>query len=272
MIIKPKRSWFAALCLLFMQVGLVAAEPSEQLNGPDGSNCDGKFVILKMDDLRVKENDNLSKNWLTYIDKVKSLNIKSSMGLIVEEVTKEARPFNETIMSLHKSDQFEVWHHGWDHKRRNLEPNKNNPGEFAGTPYQYQKAHLENGLKYARETLGIEFSAVGTPYNKSDDVFVEILEQTPSLKVWLYCQDDRFSGLCLKRGKSNHLENPIGKVSFSSFLKAYRSSAFPYLVLQGHPDKWSRDSFAEFDRVIDHLKSQNACFVLPSEYYRRLAG
>ncbi|WP_157497720.1 hypothetical protein [Gilvimarinus chinensis] len=268
-------SWLFLGSQLLISAETIFAAPPKSFEVSDvaaSSSCEGKYIILKMDDLRVKENNNLSQSWLAYISKVKELNIKSSMGLIVEEVTKGAAPFNTELMSLHKDERFEVWHHGWDHKRRNLLPKKDNLGEFAGTPYEYQYDHLQKGIVYARDVLGIEFLTVGTPYNKSDETFVKVLHQHPSLKVWLYCQDESFSGLCLKRGPSNHLEDPIGRVSYTSFLTAYASSIHPYLVLQGHPDMWDKESFAQFEKVIGYLKRHKACFVLPSEYYRIRKG
>ena len=223
-------------------------------------------IILKMDDLEYKSAD-FAQKWQRYVDTVRSYNIRSGLGVILDHISESPQLFKDSLSSWHASSIFEIWHHGWDHRRLNLPPDSANEGEFSGTSYAYQKAHLENGIATARQELGIELFSFGAPYNKTDETFTRVLSESESIKVWIYCNDRSFPGLCLVRGRSNKLESSTGVVSFSSFLNGYNANTNPYLILQGHPGKWDDRSFQEFEKVIDFLKKRGHRFVLPYEYY-----
>ncbi len=236
--------------------------------GRSYGQCSGTYIILKMDDVRSNTNDMYNDNWQRYADSIRSYGVKSGMGAVLEDLTTASQTFKDSLTSWHHSDYFEVWHHGWDHKRNNYPPDNNNAGEFSGTPYSYQKDHLEDGMTYAQSELGITLKSFGAPYNQTDNTFLTVLEENSDIKVWLYCNDPTYSGMCLERGSSNQLESSTGVVSYSSFLTAYGANVNPYLVLQGHPGAWDNNSFDEFDQVIDYLKAQGDCFILPYEYYQ----
>lgn len=239
------------------------------INTEEGVGNSKKYVILKMDDLRSNYNRSYNKNWGKFIKTIQNYNIKAGLGIVAVDLSNKAsQKFKDSLTSFHNSKYFEIWHHGWDHKKNNYPPENNNRGEFSGTSYEFQKDHFENSIKYAKSELGIVMKTFGAPYNQTDDVFSKIIKENQDIKVWLYGNNkNSYNGLVLSRGSRNLLESSTGVVSFDSFLRAFENSKTPYLVLQGHPGKWDDESFAQFDQVITYLKAQNVIFVLPYEYY-----
>lgn len=233
---------------------------------PSNSQQEPAIIILKMDDLEYKSPE-FAQNWERYVDTIRSYEINSGLGIIIDQIANSPQTFRDSLSSWDANAQFEVWHHGWDHTKMNLPPDSANQGEFKGTPYEYQKSHLEQGSTTAREELGIEMHSFGAPYNKTDEVFTRVISESETIKVWMYCDDPSYSGMCLARGESNKLESKTGVVSFDSFLLGYNANTNPYLVLQGHPGKWDDNSFEEFEKVINFLKKQNHKFMLPYDYY-----
>ena len=223
-------------------------------------------IILKMDDLEYK-NPSFVQNWERYMDTIRSYRINSGLGVIMDHIAEAPQPFKDSLAAWHLGPFFELWHHGWDHTRLNYPPDLTNKGEFSGTPYEYQKAHFENTISFAHEELGVQLRTFGAPYNQTDEVFARVISESESIKVWMYCKDPSYAGLCLLRGHSNMLESQTGVVSFESFLTGYKANTNPYLVLQGHPGKWDDSSFQAFEKVINYLKDRNHTFMLPYDYY-----
>lgn len=226
-----------------------------------------KYVILKMDDLRANTNHSYNKNWQELVNTIRRYKIKAALGLIAEDLPKASQSYKDSLKQWHDSEFFEIWNHGWNHKRKNYPPYYNNKSEYSGTSYEFQKECFEKSMALAKSELGITMKTFGAPFNQTDDSFFKVIEENKDIKVWLYGRNNSYSGLILKRGTKNQLESATGVVSYNSFLTAFQNNKTPYLVLQGHPGKWDENSFLEFDRVINFLKKQEVIFVLPHEYY-----
>lgn len=232
------------------------------------AQCSGTTIILKLDDVRATSNNTYNSSWQRVADSIRSYNINAAMGPVMIDLTKGSQAFKDSLVAWHNSPHFEIWNHGWTHTRLDFPPDFDNVGEFSGTPYQYQKEHFEWGNQAAKDELGITIRTFGAPYNQTDPTFLRVIEESPDTKVWLYCGDSDYAeGMCLFRGSNNKLESSTGVVSFESFVLAYESNTYPYLVLQGHPGQWSTSSFEEFDKVIKYLKDKGDCFMLPYDYY-----
>ncbi|UOB17804.1 cellulose binding domain-containing protein [Abyssalbus ytuae] len=231
-----------------------------------------KYIILKMDDLRSNSNNTYNANWQRFVDSIRVYNVKAALGLIAKDLVSASQSFKDSLSKWHNEAHFEIWHHGWDHKKNNYPPDNDNIGEFSGTPYDYQKQHFEDAMLYAKNELGIIMRSFGAPYNQTDDTFLSVIEENDDIKVWMYPTSTSYSGLALLRGANNQLESSTGVVSYESFLNAYNSSTADYLVLQAHPGYWNDSSFEQFDQVITFLKNNNVVFVLPYEYYGIVNG
>ena len=47
------------------------------------------------------------------------------------------------------------------------------------------------------------------------------------------------------------------------------TASLPYLLLQGHPNMWGDDVFAEFKKVVEQLEADGWIFTTPHEYYNK---
>ncbi|WP_299108356.1 DUF2334 domain-containing protein [uncultured Winogradskyella sp.] len=266
-----KENFPSALYIDFIRIIETSTSRSIPTNDTKESTKVNKHVILKMDDLRANKKLSYNDNWQRFVNTIRNHKIKAALGIVGEDLPKASNKYKDSLMSWHSSENFEIWHHGWDHKRKNHPPENSNVGEFSGTPYGFQKEHFERSIKYAKSELGIDMKTFGAPFNQTDETFAKVLEENPEIKVWLYGKKNTtYSGLVLSRGAKNRLESSTGVVSFESFLTAYESSKTPYIVLQGHPGKWDEQSFIEFDKVIQYLKKIEVTFMLPYQYYEEL--
>lgn len=236
-----------------------------------GAKKSQKYVILKLDDLRANSNKSYNQNWQRLVNTIREKNIKASLGIVAIDLIKANQVFKDSLSYWHKSPYFEIWHHGWDHKRKNYGDSKDNLGEFSGTPYEFQKEHFEKSMLFANSQLGIVMKTFGAPFNQTDAIFSKVIRENKYIKVWFYPRDKfEYDGLKLYRGRRNLLESRTGVVSYKSFLEAYKNNTTEYLVLQGHPGKWDDKSFSEFDKVVKFLKEKDVVFTLPYEYYTML--
>lgn len=227
-----------------------------------------KYIILKFDDLRGTTNNCYNKNWQKLVNTIRTSKIKASIGIIAKDLVQASQVCKDSITKWHNSPHFEIWHHGWDHKRNNYGANKNNKGEYKDTSYEFQKSNFEKAIQFAKTELNIEMKTFGAPYNQTDSIFSRVIKENKNIKVWLYAKEKfPYNNLKLIRGKNNKLESKTGVVNFDSFLQAYHESKNEYLVLQAHPGMWNSTSFYEFNKVIEFLKKQNVIFTLPYEYY-----
>lgn len=225
------------------------------------------YIILKFDDLKPSKSKCYKKNWQKLVNTLRRLDLKAALGIIPYRLKGATSSCKDSIKNWHKSSRFEIWHHGWNHKK-NYGELKNNIGEFSGTPYSYQKENLEKAIELVKKELDITMTTFGAPYNKTDSIFSRVIRENKDIKIWLYAKDEKpYNGIKLLRGKKNKLESKTGVVSFDKFLKAYNASQAEYLVLQGHPGLWDANSFMEFEKTIQFQKNKGAIFMLPHEYY-----
>ena len=65
-----------------------------------------------------------------------------------------------------------------------------------------------------------------------------------------------------------NIEHPLFKPSAEEFEKGYAKFAGEreYFVIQGHPQHWTDEGFAEFVKIVDFATAQGCAFVLASEY------
>jgi len=260
MILKSYQRFLPILLSLLLVVVLPGYFPLTQ-------NKKKQYVILKMDDLKAENKESFKPQWQQFIDLMERKKIKATIGIINETLETAPDSYIEWIKSKHKSGQIEFWHHGLDHKRNNLDPL--NPGEFDGTPYTYQKEHFEKSMALAKEKLGISYKTFGAPYNKTDESFINVLNENTNISVWFFgdSQAKVHNVLVLERFGIN-LEKKVGDPDFETFHAGYlKNTDKDYLVLQGHPGNWDEVDFNEFQKVIDFLLNKKAMFVTANEYF-----
>jgi len=218
-------------------------------------------VILKLDDLGVKENVCSCSETIEFLI---GKGIKASYGVIANRIDETAKntltPYLEAKNGSGE-DLVELWHHGLDHKRP----------EFEGTSYSYQKEHFDNASSQINNALGIVMHTFGTPFNANDSVTNTVIAENADYRVFLFGKKEgAVSPEILFLTNRVNIEKETGKVDYNLFLENYKEKKDlykDYIVLQAHPNGWKSDKIGELNKIIDYLLQQGCEFVLPYEYY-----
>jgi len=221
-------------------------------------------IILKLDDFQASKGN---CPCLPTMDYLIQKQIKAGFGAVAGKFDSTASGIlNPYLNATNKKGEklFEIWHHGLDHKRP----------EFAGTSYEYQKAHFEQADQLIKKYLGIQMFTFGTPYNASDSITNRVVSEDTNYKVFMYCSviPPTPKGIMYMDHRVN-MENGTGNPEFEYFVANYNKlkSRYPdYITLQGHPNQWTPDKLEQFKKIVDLLISDGCEFVLPFEYYKQV--
>lgn len=147
--------------------------------------------------------------------------------------------------------------------------------EFSGTPYAYQKAHLDSSTKVIMGKLGIRMHTFGAPYNQIDTTFIRVFSEDTSYKVLLFGQLSPAAGSNQVNLKNRvNIESATGVPDYATFIADYtakKSTFTDYMVMQGHAYAWTTDAKqTEFRKIITYLLGDSVLFSTPLEYYRYL--
>ncbi|GAT33594.1 peptidoglycan/xylan/chitin deacetylase, PgdA/CDA1 family [Terrimicrobium sacchariphilum] len=224
------------------------------------------YVILKLDDVT-----NGTPQWKRTLDYLKSKNIKSSAGIICNSLESGKQAYYDWLKEVQQSGVVEFWLHGYDHKQWKEEGK--DVWEFSGPSYEQQKEHIAKSQQLARQILGAPFAAFGAPFNKTDEATVKALAEDPDIKIVLYGNTKDAAALpgklILDRTEMN-IEAPLflpnsQKVKHDYEVMAGTRDCF---VIQGHPNQWTDERFAEFQKLVEYLQSQGVVFTTPTEYLK----
>lgn len=241
----------------------IAANPYRGKNPPK--------IVIKLDDLK-PTNGGVHPRWIKVADFAKQKGIKVGFGIIAQSMVGDSPEFVRWVREAHDAGRIEFWQHGWDHGQRT--DNGKPIQEFNGETYEYQKQHMTDANKLAREKLGFPFVSFGAPFNATDANTVKVLVEDPDIKVWMYGDAQNPAGkTVLERSYAVSLENPTLIANYGAFLEGYaHSRGAEYFVLQGHPAGWSDDRWNEFVKIVDFLIAQKADFVFASDLAAKPAG
>jgi len=221
-------------------------------------------IILKLDDFEVRNGVCPSTLTLEYLVRNK---IKAGLGFIANRMDGSAfKTLSYYLVSTNYNgeDLFEVWNHGLDHVRP----------EFFGTGYDYQKTHFDQASKIIEDLLGVKLHTFGMPYNESDSVTNKVISEDKDYKIFLFSkvEPSPSSGIINLTNRTN-MENGTGNPEYSYFVENYnkfKDKYTDYMILQGHPNKWTAAELDQFKQIVVFLTAQGCEFVLPYEYYRSI--
>jgi peptidoglycan/xylan/chitin deacetylase (PgdA/CDA1 family) len=241
----------AATLMLLSSAGAALAEE------PAPPPARQQLILLKADDF------GRSAPWQRYVSYIRDNNLKASLGIICRSLEKDDPKLVAWVQELLKTEQFDFWHHGYDH-RLNFKEGDRTLCEFRGTPYEQQLDHFDRACTLAREKLGIKFQVFGAPGNAVDDTTARVLAQHPEIKGVFYGPAKVTTAHVFQRWAN--LEMPTFVPNSAGFIERYKWNASrPYLALQMHPGNWNDERFAEFEKIIAFLKTQNVRFVTAAE-------
>ena len=225
------------------------------------------YIIIKADDL-ITRNDSIAPQWQRFVDFIEARKIKASIGIIANSLEGDSPHYFQWIKDCNATGDFEFWNHGYDHKT--WTENGRVLKEFAGPSYAQQKEHLDKSEQLAREKLGFAFTSFGAPFNATDNNTVKALQENPDIKTWLYGDPKTPAGkVVLDRVPQVNIEVTTFVPDALKFAENFnRFSDRDFFVIQGHPEHWSDERFAQFVQIVDFLTQSGAIFVTPSEYVK----
>ena len=219
------------------------------------------FIIIKADDLR-----GVTPKWQKFVDATRARGICASIGIIADSLEADNPSYFQWIKEQNASGQIEFWNHGYNHKK--WTENGKQVLEFSGTSYQLQKEHLESANRLAREKLGFAFQTFGAPFNATDANTAKALAENSEIKVWLYGKrGDTAQKLVIDRISQANIEAPIFQPNALKLAQGYNQ--FPeqeVFAIQGHPNAWTAEGFAQWTQILDFLFDAKAVFVTPAQY------
>ncbi|HEY9249433.1 MAG TPA: DUF2334 domain-containing protein [Rariglobus sp.] len=225
-------------------------------------------VVLKLDDLATG-GGNVPRNWKRITDFALERKIKLSVGIITQSLETANPSYIGYIRDLRKTGLIEFWFHGYDHKM--WEEGGQKLQEFKGTSYERQKDHFVKSQALAKEKLGFAFTTFGSPFNGFDENTFKVFAEDPDMKVFLYAtpaDQAKIPGkVILERVGWVNIEDPLFVPNADKFIAGYLKNAKgrSYYVIQGHPNQWNDERWAEFVRLVDYLQQNHIPIVTPTE-------
>lgn len=246
----------------WLAIGLASFAPLR------GAEATSPRVVLKLDDMRADSAGAVPQRWVRVIDLVEKRKLRASVGVICDSLEADRPRYLTELKRLAASERFELWHHGYDHRKREVEGRA--LLEFQGEDEARQREHFERGSRLAREKLGLVFTTFGAPFNATDAATTHVLAEHPEITVWLYGDAKAPAGKRVAaRVPGVNIEQPVHVPNLAALKagleKRPREACY---VIQGHPNSWDDAAFAEFVRILDFLTERGATFLLP----RELAG
>ena len=231
-----------------------------------------RIAIIKADDVR-----GLAPQWDRFIALAREKQVKVSLGVIGNSLEKDPKgAYARWLADLAKAGDVELWHHGWDHAKNDV--NGVTVFEFNRSGLAHQKAHLQKTQSLLLEKAGVTLTTFGSPNNAMDADTASALNALPAL-TGVFCNVNEAVCTPLLRGKVlmpmtlRGEADGTGKPNFEKFKAAYaqRPAGLAFAAIQFHPPFFNEQAFAEFSQIIDFLKAEGWTFVLPADYLRSQA-
>lgn len=202
--------------------------------------------------------------WKKFTDFVVEKEIKASLGLIGNFLENNNIGFISYTKKLLQTGFFEIFNHGYDHKRIILDQETGVEScEFKNTQYEYQKSHILKTQELVKNKLKLNIHTFGAPENAIDDTTNRVISEINNIKVWYFGLNNS-DKLTLPR--VSNIEFPFFHPNYLKFKANYNCDK-PYLVLQIHPTSWNKKRFDEFKKIIEYLIAMDVTFINPYEYY-----
>lgn len=234
-----------------------------------------RYVMLKLDDFNASKPAKGVHPWYRRVaDFLKGKNLKAGFGVVVNSL--EGADNAEWIKWVQENSEdnggsFEFWNHGWNHAMNFDFEGQKIASEFQTPSLAYQRENLNKSQSLFQEKTGLTFHSFGSAGNGFNEHTSVVLAEHPEIEVWMYGNGKSPAGK-LVLGRPLNLEYAVGKVGLQEFLKAYqhhRTDLRNGVVLQGHPNMWNDDVFAEFKKVVEVLVEDGWTFTTPHEYYTK---
>jgi len=223
-----------------------------------------KIAIIKADDVTDKYD---MSPYQRFIDLSKAKGVKVSMGIECKAFGTYRTNFRNFLVTNPNLVDVEYWHHGWDH----------DPADYAGTGYDYQKAHFTDSENAMHTNIGDWPLAFGPPGNAYDTDTVRVMNESDHMRLMFvrstHPQIDPSKVLVpIVTGEPNPLGT--GYNVYSSTVNADIDGRSGTIAVQFHPGSFvlhdGLDDLIEYGLILDHLLATGWTVMLPSEYVASL--
>jgi peptidoglycan/xylan/chitin deacetylase (PgdA/CDA1 family) len=226
-----------------------------------------------MDDLTQRgadpaKGEAVSSRFVTFVETLRRLNVKAALGIIGNSLADGSPEYFAWIKAVHAEGIVEFWNHGYTHAEQPRE-NGRRRTEFTGASLEEQTESFAKTQRLAKEKLGFDLKAFGSPFNQVDATTEKVLDAFPEVTSWFYGRGrPNPSRRILERRMD--LEVPVMQPNSAQLIDAYNQYGkdLQYIVLQGHPNGWGGKQLAEFTKAVEFLKAQGCTFMTPSEFLR----
>jgi peptidoglycan/xylan/chitin deacetylase (PgdA/CDA1 family) len=226
-------------------------------------------VLVKADDLTYywKDASQLHPRWIAFFDLIRQEDAKAALGVEGWSLDQGKDGYFQALKSLVRDGRFELYDHGYTHSLAGADSSWQATAEFKGTPYEFQKSHLELTQRLIREKIGVTCIAFGAPGNAVDGATVRAVDEDADPKIWFFGLPGTTKHVISTRSPC---EPSPGKPDFDELVAGYRPDA-KLLVLQIHPGSWlNPEDLDNFRQIPEFLRSKRAVFITPSEYLERI--
>jgi hypothetical protein len=229
-----------------------------------------QFIILKCDDMAfadwLPDTYYMRGGWKAYLDYMEyEAYEKSSIGLLTGTLEAANAAYKNHLIGIDSRGYFELWYHGHDHEN------------FTTFTAQEQLDLLTLGNNLAESELGVTLYGFGSPGNQNNADTVLAMNQCPEKKYYFFGPAG-FNGLSFVNSTLDRImvETAEQHIDYAMYLTEYAASVDEKCqIIQIHPPWWENDGpgyydMVEWDKIIQHLKSEEVTIILPYEYYRLL--
>lgn len=212
-------------------------------------------IIFKADDL-----NGLTENVKKLDRFVLSENICVSWGIIGTSLDNPTDDYIKFVKDRLDSKNYHFFNHGYLHLWKG-------EYEFYAKNYNEQHEYIKKTQDLFLKNLGTALDSFGAPCNKIDETTLSVLQAFPEIKFWYFGLPNT-NKINLKRLAD--IENGVGKPEFDYFYTNIMKLSIKkdqILVLQIHPNQWTKERFLEFSLCIKLLKKMKCSFVNPDSRF-----
>lgn len=138
--------------------------------------------------------------------------------------------------------------------------------EHGGTTYEYQKQHLEDGIKACKDKLGITIRTFGAPSNRTDAITQRVLDENPDICGVFFAPPDT-KKVFIEHYADIEPEKGLPNFEFlKTNMEANRDKEV--IALQMHPQQaaFNQDFNDQFVPCVNYLKTLDATFITAKDY------
>lgn len=248
----------------------------------------GPVVLLKLDDVRGKNDSTSYNNFDKIYDYAAEENVPMAFGVIGNSLESNDQDYYDTLKKWNDSGLIEVWHHGYWHSYFDADGNawtEDSGSKYGEYKLSYEKQYESFSATYnlLKEKAGIEIRSFCAPFNATDDTTVTMLNNDfPQIKVMMTALDPVSLPQYTTEPQFMHLTNRIHVESatgvFSDFdtFKAEFTEKLndDYIVIQMHGGLWweinstrTEEQFSRFKEMVEFMRQSGATFMTPYSYY-----